>query len=674
MGDYVGAPYNFVPFGKKVYRKKEIVKYNQIQGLSGYIEYQVTAQTPIMVDGGDKHFYKGKDGKAAIPGSTMRGLVRSNMQVLSQSSVVDDIQNSRLMYRCVGGSTYNPNKNSYKTILGDKPIPRNDGKGSISVLLNVKGGYIKKEGAHYYIIPSVVQSVQKKTGEMNYYILNERFIIKADFKGFEILERTPGILQHENHTEFRCVEKNGRKHYIGKSNYNYKPYWKPIYYLLKDVDKVVALSKEPRKNYKKGALISSGSMREKKAFYVIPQMADIPKDEWILIPDQDVDSYKRDLEGKKNQLGKNKKFYDLPVDEECKPVFYINLDGKIYFGYTPRLRLFYEKGIFDGLPEEHQVRTFDYCKSLFGYTSNPGVKTRKGDLLESQGSYRSRLSFQDAGVDQNVREESPRSMVLGEPKPSSFLDYLTGPGGMPATYRGNFWLRGMKQYWLHEKNLKTEVGKNQRVSSSFSPYPEGTSFTGRIRFTNLDEKELGMLLWSLLLEKDSQQNIGKGKPYGYDRVTISLKELNIMMPDKLYESESLCLDPYENQTGNCEKYIAKAKEDIKQFIGVDVMEYQPIRDFLWMKNYEKKPDEDKIHYMTIGGGGVESDYQNRLSGQVMLDTVGVVLKKEKRRPQKQQNGYRNNQKNGKGQNQGGNNRGNGGYYGNGQKKDNYKHY
>ena len=51
MGDYVGAPYNFVPFGKKVYRKKEIVKYNQIQGLSGYIEYQVTAQTPIMVDG-----------------------------------------------------------------------------------------------------------------------------------------------------------------------------------------------------------------------------------------------------------------------------------------------------------------------------------------------------------------------------------------------------------------------------------------------------------------------------------------------------------------------------------------------------------------------------------------------------------------------------------------------
>ena len=69
---YVGAPYNFVPLGKKVYRKDEITKHSEISGLSGYLEYQVTAKTPIIVDGGDKHFYKNKDGKAAIPGSTMR--------------------------------------------------------------------------------------------------------------------------------------------------------------------------------------------------------------------------------------------------------------------------------------------------------------------------------------------------------------------------------------------------------------------------------------------------------------------------------------------------------------------------------------------------------------------------------------------------------------------------
>ena len=95
---YVGAPYNFVPLGSRVYRKDSITKHNEITGLSGSLEYQVTAQTPILVDGGDEHFYKNKDGKAAIPGSTMRGLVRSNMQILSQSSIVDDIGNAKLMY------------------------------------------------------------------------------------------------------------------------------------------------------------------------------------------------------------------------------------------------------------------------------------------------------------------------------------------------------------------------------------------------------------------------------------------------------------------------------------------------------------------------------------------------------------------------------------------------
>ena len=115
---YVGAPYNFVPLGSRVYRKDSITKHNEITGLSGSLEYQVTAQTPILVDGGDEHFYKNKDGKAAIPGSTMRGLVRSNMQILSQSSIVDDIGNAKLMYRSVGASSVNLNKKVYDTTLG----------------------------------------------------------------------------------------------------------------------------------------------------------------------------------------------------------------------------------------------------------------------------------------------------------------------------------------------------------------------------------------------------------------------------------------------------------------------------------------------------------------------------------------------------------------------------
>ena len=67
----------------------------------------------------------------------MRGLVRSNMQILSQSSIADDIANAKLMYRCVGGSSRNLNKKVYDGTLGSDTVVV--GKGRFSVLKNVKG-------------------------------------------------------------------------------------------------------------------------------------------------------------------------------------------------------------------------------------------------------------------------------------------------------------------------------------------------------------------------------------------------------------------------------------------------------------------------------------------------------------------------------------------------------
>ena len=672
MGDYVGAPYNFVPFGKKVYRKKEIVKHNQIQGLSGYIEYQVTAQTPIMVDGGDKHFYKGKDGKAAIPGSTMRGLVRSNMQVLSQSSVADDIQNSRLMYRCVGGSKTNLNKKPYDAALG-MPKDRN----APPVPQKVKAGYIRCQNGKYYIIRAKREYSDPSCGDMNYYRLNELDIIeKKHFSGFEMLKREKSILQNFRfEQEPKPDKRTGKPVYKGIKNTKFEPQWVPVYYQTNGENKVVALAETAEDGYRKGSLIITGYMNKKKALYVIPEMMEIPENQWIQIPPKDVDSFQRDLAGRKNQLTvstgykvvqmekKEKdrlkervvKFFDLPENGETKPVFYIELrdgaDKKLYFGFTPHLRLFYDKEIFDGLSKAQKDGGLDYCKALFGFTSNADLDEQESN--SGKGSYRSRLSFQDAVIDQEKLEKEKTTVVLGEPKPTSYLDYLIGTDGVSAAaYRDEFELRGMKQYWLHENSFDGKMGNNKEVGTDFYPYPIGTSFTGQIRFTNLSEEELGMLLWSLLLEKDSQQNIGKGKPYGYGRSVIALKQLKVLNHEALYNSDSICLEPYEDQKSRNEEYINKAKDDIRKFIGKDIMEYEPIRDFLWMKNYEMKPKEDKIRYMSIDRIDREtpSEYQARVAKQAMLDTVGVVLEKEEKK-EKPQNHYGNGFRNGNRQNQ-----------------------
>ena len=77
----------------------------------------------------------------------------------------------------------------------------------------------------------------------------------------------------------------------------------------------------------------------------------------------------------------------------------------------------------------------------------------------------------------------------------------------------------------------------------------------------------------------------------------------------------------------------KAKKDMTWFLGKDVMEHPPVRDFLLMKNGNEIPDDSKTHYMSIEGR--DSDYQVRNREQIPLDTIGVVMGKEKRKTQAQ---------------------------------------
>ena len=49
----------------------------------------------------DHHFRKNENGKYCIPGSSVRGLIRNNVQILGFSSFEDDIDDYALMYRNV---------------------------------------------------------------------------------------------------------------------------------------------------------------------------------------------------------------------------------------------------------------------------------------------------------------------------------------------------------------------------------------------------------------------------------------------------------------------------------------------------------------------------------------------------------------------------------------------
>lgn len=639
---YVGAPYNFVGISQNVnWRDRDRLQPHNVidpELKSGRILYEMEALTPIFVSDGKKdkkteEFYRNCYGNYAIPGSTVRGLVRSNVQILSRSSVADDIQDVTLMYREVANGK---EKDFYNTILGNdtRPIVGKDGKtSSVSVLKNVKAGYITMEGGQYTIRPSVVDSIDKDRGEMNYYIASERKIMEGNYKGFEELRDME--LQHLNVPwdnkdggPFRKVIKgkgeNQTVHYIGtpnnkKNNPNfqkYRPYICEVYYLLKGIDQVVEIhpakggeGKYGKGRYKKGWLLSSGPMNEKKVIYVIPEMDE--EGERIPIPSKDIDSYRRDYEGKKNQVETiDKSFFRLPQEGETKPVFYIRLNGRLYFGFTPRLRLFYKKSIMEGLSSDQKKGGVDYAKSLFGYS-------------DDKDSYKSRLSFMDAELKKDQRTTPPVSLILGGPKPTSYLDYLKGKNNQPVSYNDDeFELRGVKQYWLKEDAEPGIVKNNEKVATRFRPYNRGAVFQGEIRFSNLTSEELGLVLWGLLLEEGSNQNIGKGKPYGYGRIQVRLTGLKIQDQEAFYNCGSFCMDPYKDETSQKDMYISAVKEELSRIMRMDIMKDLAIRDFFLMKDSGKIPSKNRTGYMDIE----KNEYRDRVNKLACLPGVEDVVK------------------------------------------------
>lgn len=593
---YVGAPYNFVPMWEKTAEltKEELISHREASEnlLSGAIRYRIEAETPIMIDDGKGKFYKDLQGRHAIPGSSLCGLIRSNAQVLSQSSLADDIDDYALMYREVGGAKgASRNKQIYDDTLGSGIITQ-DGK-QLSILKNVKAGYLRNENGNYVIYHTKPDKINQSLAEMNYYVLSERRIMnnRKDFaiffpEGRSILQHLPG--------EFRKEVRNGRIHYKGIKNNAYKPYMMEVSFELTNERFVTKVGK-PGIYSQKGWAVSSGFMNEKKALYIVPEIDE--DSEPVQIPSKDVAAYQIDYTRKENQLGKDKKnYWQLPNKGQTKPVFYIALD-RVYFGFTPRLRLFYTHTIHDGLGSGHQSGMIDFAKSLFGYSNK-------------KESYKSRLSFSDAVVVENAVAESEKKMILGEPKPTSYADYLSKTADGADTYNTDgFRLRGMKQYWLHENPVPEGKVDKENVATTMTPLGKGTSFEGIVRFHNLRPEELGLLLWSICPDEDSRLNIGKAKAYGYGKIKLEIQSVETLDMKAAYCANSLNLHPEKDVSAEEQKELVnRFQKELGKILGVDDVRTLPaILGLIRMKDPKEMPSPAKIRYMKID----DREYQNR---------------------------------------------------------------
>lgn len=558
----VRAPYNFIPLSDKI-----LLPYDSVESLpahdridpslkTGEICVTMVADTPVFVSDGDKndpHFFRGSNGKYMIPGSTIRGMVRENMQILGFGLMRpgEDLEDIQIYFREIAsasGSRDDPLKKYYCAALGIKQMPMPSGRPKAIPQL-VKSGYLKKEKGKYKIYPS---------------------------KGSYMLVR-------RDHPGVRCFGTEDAR-------------TENVYYRAEgDRVKEIRPAVGEKNGLRRGTLLYTGKPvrswnRQTGRLEDHPNhLYLIPEADWsaqpLTLDEDDVLSYMEDFEKRRNVLGRNRNFWNLPLEGREKPVFYVQYEGHVYFGMSRFLRIGYRYPLSCGLPESHKagMDKLDFPRAILGYVS------------KNSGSYRSRVSFGDFAADGEAYEMPPISMILGEPKPSYYPGYVVG--GKHYNHE-DFRLRGYKQYWLKEVEATDDNGK-PRAATTIRPLPRGTKFSGTIRYKNLTEAELGLLLWCLRLEKGCYQSVGMAKPYGYGRMRLTIDAIKEFEAPALYDSGSFLVSDTKSDAAGVEEYIKKYCDYAEQHLAdlAPIKENSPLRDFFFMKTSIRTPNE--MCYMSL---------------------------------------------------------------------------
>ena len=197
---------------------------------------------------------------------------------------------------------------------------------------------------------------------------------------------------------------------------------------------------------------------------------------------------------------------------------------------------------------------------IFGMVAEDGNK----------GAVAGNISFSIATLRNNLMNLKLNQLlkILSLPKPTFYPFYLLNGD----YYASSSKLRGRKFYWHqpYDKTLKRyttteeELKRNNQkigLTSSVELLLLPAEFTFTVTFDNLADSELGLLLWSLELEKGMGHKLGMGKPLGLGSVEINIEKLEIIDRAERYtEIFSLVI---HDKTAEKQNYIDKFKKKLE---------------------------------------------------------------------------------------------------------------
>ena len=610
------APYNFIPLSQKVVEINPSIppnnKYHTDRN-TGWIDLGIEAITPLYIRGTltskevedqkdikDKVEFFAPAGKIRIPGSSLRGMVRTMLEIISYGKFMF-FEDRRLYYRGLADRSNLREEYQRKMSSYDSQRKRSAYKFSAGILRKSEK---RKKGLHFEIVSS-----------------------GSNFKQIPKIQAKKRVLG------------------LGQKDY---PRFK--FYKLKE-----------------GFLVVSGDMPNKKREWLINYPSD--NAEVIPIPDEDALNYNNDRTRHKDVPN----LLDIARNKKEVPCFYVRWEDekgndRVSFGHTGMFRLSYEKTIgehINSLNHRLNDQVLNKLKKEISQKSYNAIekfkdsefaswelestlereKIEKKEIIKilqisekidfaeaifgNENTHAGRVFFEDAFLAQTqdgLHMETVTPKILASPKPTTFQNYLVqGSDEVKQLnhYNSNASVRGYKMYWHKSCEQKqwvetdhAKINENPNQYTAVKPVNREAKFSGRIRFENLSDNELGALLFALDLPEGCAHKLGMGKPLGLGSIRISSK-LYLSNRNKRYKNFFSEWDNKIEQTANTdiERMKRKFEQYVLEKVGEDVKkslwETDRLREFLVILGVDfgrELEEKGQIRYMTIGP---TNEFKNR---------------------------------------------------------------
>lgn len=514
------APYNFVELPNKIVEvaESDLPKHDRYYGdrYTGKIKCTLTTESPLYIRCGLSSADFKKFGEKStsledlerltkeererrtnffnhlttlepiLPGSSLRGMLRNLVEIVSFSKIERVSGDQKLFFRAVATD---PSKDSlaakYKYFVKPEVI---------------KAGYLREENGNWYIYPA------KSIKGVTFAWVRESDLDLPDFLKFDDASYHPQYVQVSYSSGMDNSDRAKRT-------------------FADDVNIPEAYPMN------QGILVTSGNMK----------LADeaSPRRNHCLVFEIDTNTERLKIDDVAiqhycNALTDFQK--DIPFNEELgvlknnRPIFYsIHQQNNVvgFFGQSPNFRIPYSiesngqaSTALNFLPEKLRDSSLvDIADAIFGYVGKDKQKVK-------EESCAGRVFFEDAKTDEELPLQTIKPKILGSPKTTTFQHYLVQPDASRKNLKHyankpnqETVIRGHKLYWrkgnvsldqVRERDLD-KLRKGKKQITEIKPIKAGTIFTFDISFENLSKVELGALLWVLSLSSDKAQGLGIGK-------------------------------------------------------------------------------------------------------------------------------------------------------------------